>query len=634
MKKKIIILVLIAIGASGLTGILPISISLSPAEKLVLVEGISNRVISPSILASGFLAHEEEVMLSSEVIGKVAELFVEEGEPVSAGDLVLRVDDKNFLAGLEQSEAAVRINSIDIERQKVRVENLERQFQRSEALFGRDLIGEEEYESLRNQLDLARIDYLSSQERLAQSNAQLDQVLDNLSKTQIISPIDGVVTSLDIKVGETAIASSTNIPGSSLMTIANPSSIYTEVLVDEADIANIRVGQKAEIVAIAYPDEPMQGTVRFIANTAKIAQGRTGLSFVVKIDIEDPGEVTLRPGMSCRAEIFTQDDRLVTAVPIEAVLFEEDKAENRSDHFIFLNNQGIAKKTKVEVGLSDDEFQELLSEIDSDVDVIVGPNRELRNLVDGDRIGELVENDDPEQRGRGNSELETDMDLISLIDISKHYQMGGQTVKALDSVTVHIAKNDYLAFIGSSGSGKSTMLNILGCLDRPSTGTYHLNGKDVDSLTENELSEIRNLEIGFIFQSFNLLPRSTALANVMQPLVYRNISYKARKKLALEALQRVGLDSRVSHFPNQLSGGQRQRVAIARALVTEPSILLADEPTGNLDSRTTDEIMILFDELHHDGHTLIIVTHEPEIADHCKRVVELKDGRIFADSRH
>ena len=401
MRKKIIILVLIAIGASGLTGILPISISLSPAEKLVLVEGISNRIISPSILASGFLAHEEEVMLSSEVIGKVAELFVEEGEPVSAGDLVLRVDDKNFLAGLEQSEAAVRINTIDIERQKVRVENLERQFQRSEALFGRDLIGEEEYESLRNQLDLARIDYLSSQERLAQSNAQLDQVLDNLSKTQIISPIDGVVTSLDIKVGETAIASSTNIPGSSLMTIANPSSIYTEVLVDEADIANIRVGQKAEIVAIAYPDEPMQGTVRFIANTAKIAQGRTGLSFVVKIDIEDPGEVTLRPGMSCRAEIFTQDDRLVTAVPIEAVLFEEDKAENRSDHFIFLNDQGVAKKTKVEVGLSDDEFQELLSEVDSDVDVIVGPNRELRNLVDGDRIGELIENDDPEQRGRG-----------------------------------------------------------------------------------------------------------------------------------------------------------------------------------------------------------------------------------------
>ena len=187
MKKKVIILVLVV---TGFAGIAPISILFSPAEKLVLVESISNRVIRPSILASGFLAHEEEVMLSSEVIGKVAELFVEEGKPVSTGDLVLRVDDKNFLAGLEQSEAAVRINSIDIERQEVRVENLERQFQRSKALFGRELIGEEEYESLRNQLDLARIDYLSSQERLAQSKAQLDQVLDNLSKTQIISPID------------------------------------------------------------------------------------------------------------------------------------------------------------------------------------------------------------------------------------------------------------------------------------------------------------------------------------------------------------------------------------------------------------------------------------------------------------
>ena len=399
MKKQLIILTLILIGVYGFSKV--VTLSLPSAEKLVLVEGISKRVISPSILASGFLAHEEEVMLSSEVIGKVSELLVKEGEPVSAGDLVLRVDDKNFLAGLDQSEAAVRINSIDIERQKVRVENLERQFQRSETLFGRELIGEEEYESLRNQLDLARIDYLSSQERLAQSNAQLDQVLDNLSKTQIISPIDGVVTSLDIKVGETAIASSTNIPGSSLMTIANPSSIYTEVLVDEADIANIRVGQKAEIVAIAYPDEPMQGTVRFIANTAKIAHGRTGLSFVVKIDIEDPGEVILRPGMSCRAEIFTQDDRLVTAVPIEAVLFEEDKAENRSDHFIFLNDQGVAKKVKVDVGLSDDEFQELLSEIDSGVDVIVGPNRELRNLSDGDRIGELIEDSDLKTREKG-----------------------------------------------------------------------------------------------------------------------------------------------------------------------------------------------------------------------------------------
>ena len=354
--------------------------------KEVNVSTLTQRVISPSILASGFLAHEEEVMLSSEVIGKVAELFVEEGDVVRQGNLVLRVDDKNFIAGFEQSEAAVSINTIDIERQEVRIENLQRQFERSKSLYERGLIGEEEFEVARNQLDLANIDLLSSRARLVQAKAQLDQVNDQLSKTQIISPIDGVITSLDIKVGETAIASSTNIPGSSLMTIANPASIYTEVLVDEADVATIEVGQRAEIVAIAYPDQPMQGVVRFIANTAKIAQGRQGLSFVVKIDITDPGEVTLRPGMSCRAEIFTRQDQEVAAVPIQAILFEEDRAELRSDYFIFVNDSGVARKTKVEVGLSDDEYQELMSEIDEDVEIVIGPNQELRHLLEGDRL--------------------------------------------------------------------------------------------------------------------------------------------------------------------------------------------------------------------------------------------------------
>ena len=354
--------------------------------KEVNVSTLAQRVISPSILASGFLAHEEEVMLSSEVIGKVDELFVEEGDRVHQGQLVLRIEDENFIAGLEQSEAAVRINTIDIERQEVRIQNLERQFERSKSLFERNLVGEEEFDTARNQLDLARIDLMSSRERLAQAEAQLDQVNDQLSKTQVISPIDGVITSLDIKVGETAIASSTNIPGSSLMTIANPESIYTEVLVDEADVANIEVGQRAEIVAIAYPDQPMRGVVRFIANTAKVAQGRQGLSFTVKIDITDPGQVVLRPGMSCRAEIFSRQDLEVAAVPIQAVLFEEDRAELRSDYFIFVNDDGVARKTKVEVGLSDDEYQELVSEIDDNVEIVVGPNQELRHLLDGDRL--------------------------------------------------------------------------------------------------------------------------------------------------------------------------------------------------------------------------------------------------------
>lgn len=386
--KKLILIVLIAGTVIALPFINRAVFGVNAKE--VNVSTLSRRIISPSILASGFLAHEEEVMLSSEVIGKVAGLFVEEGDVVHRGELVLQVDDINFIAALEQSEAAVRINSIDIERQEVRIANLSRQFERSKSLHEQKMIGDDEFENIKNQLDLTHIDLKSSRERLAQSKAQLDQMNDQLSKTKIVSPIDGVITSLDIKVGETAIASSTNIPGSSLMTIANPASIYAEVLVDEADVATVKVGQRVEIVAIAYPDQPMQGIVRYIANTAKIAPGRQGLSFTVKIDITDVGEVVLHPGMSSRAEIFTRQDQEVVAVPIQAIIFEEDRSELRSEYFIFVNDNGFARKTKVEVGLSDDEYQELISEIDGNIEVIVGPDRELRHLLEGDRIDSTV----------------------------------------------------------------------------------------------------------------------------------------------------------------------------------------------------------------------------------------------------
>ncbi|MFZ4529266.1 MAG: ABC transporter ATP-binding protein [Undibacterium curvum] len=221
--------------------------------------------------------------------------------------------------------------------------------------------------------------------------------------------------------------------------------------------------------------------------------------------------------------------------------------------------------------------------------------------------------------------------LIQLSNISRRYQMGSETITALDKVNLCIQRNEYLAFIGASGSGKSTMMNILGCLDTPSEGQYMLNDKNVAHLQDLELARTRNQEIGFIFQSFNLLARATALQNVMQPLIYRGIRPTERKRRALDALQRVGLSQRIDHLPNQLSGGQRQRVAIARALCGEPSILLADEPTGNLDSATTKDIMALFDELHAEGQTVILVTHETEIAAHCRRTVRLSDGRIQSD---
>ena len=224
--------------------------------------------------------------------------------------------------------------------------------------------------------------------------------------------------------------------------------------------------------------------------------------------------------------------------------------------------------------------------------------------------------------------------IIELRKIAKRYMMGDSGFYALDGIDLDIHLNDYLAIVGSSGSGKSTLMNLLGCLDYPTSGQYTLKNTDVATLDENRLAEIRNREIGFIFQNFNLLPRATALQNVMQPLVYQGLGKSQRKEMAEEALQMVGLTDRMHHVPNQLSGGQRQRVAIARALVTKPSILLADEPTGNLESATTVEIMALFDRLHEEGQTLIIVTHEKEIADRCHRVITLKDGHLISDKNN
>ncbi|MBK8079110.1 MAG: ABC transporter ATP-binding protein [Saprospiraceae bacterium] len=221
--------------------------------------------------------------------------------------------------------------------------------------------------------------------------------------------------------------------------------------------------------------------------------------------------------------------------------------------------------------------------------------------------------------------------MIQTKDLSKIYKMGFETIFALQSVTLDIQKNEYVALMGPSGSGKSTLMNILGCLDSPTSGSYILNNIDVSSMTDSDLAEVRNKQIGFIFQTFNLLPRLSALENVALPLIYAGISKKERLEKAAYVLDQVSLADRMTHKPNELSGGQRQRVAIARALVNDPAIILADEPTGNLDSKTSIEIMNIFEKIHTSGNTVIIVTHETDIAGFAKRVVKLKDGSVDSD---
>ncbi len=223
------------------------------------------------------------------------------------------------------------------------------------------------------------------------------------------------------------------------------------------------------------------------------------------------------------------------------------------------------------------------------------------------------------------------MSLIRLDAVCRRYEMGSETVHALRGVSLEIARGEYVAIMGPSGSGKSTLMNVLGCLDTPSSGTYELNGNNVADMDDNELADIRNREIGFVFQTFNLLPRATALRNVELPLIYAGVDIDERRDIAFATLSDVGLAERATHRPNEMSGGQRQRVAIARALVNKPSIVLADEPTGNLDTKTGTEILDLFSKLHAKGNTLIVVTHEEDVARHAKRIIRIRDGLVASD---
>jgi HlyD family secretion protein len=352
----------------------------------VQTEKVTRRSIESSVLASGKLVHEQEVKLTTEEIGRVTAIYVEEGARVKKGQLVLQIDDQRLRSAVEQNEASVRVQEIAIQRQQLQVENLRTQWDRMKSLHDQKLVDDDKFTTATNNLEIAEVDLRSSREALSQARALLDQAKDRLAKTSVYSPIDGVVTTLDIKVGETAISSSTNIPGSNLMTIADPASIHTEVNVDEADIANVAVGQRARVYAIAYPDSPVDGVVDSIAVSAKVAQGQQGQSFAVKIGLDDPGKITLRPGMTCRAEIFTATKNDVLATPIQAIQVEEDLSANETKRHVFVVDGNRARRVAVEVGLSDDTYQEVTKGLAENDEVIIGPDRVLRALKDGDRV--------------------------------------------------------------------------------------------------------------------------------------------------------------------------------------------------------------------------------------------------------
>ena len=405
MKKNLIIVgaivALVAIAYFKQTG--------GSAELSVNVEQATIEEIKSSILASGTLIYKEQIELRSEVIGQVSEMLVEEGDTVSKDQVLMRLDPRTFNADVEQQEAYVRLQTIAIERQKQELKNISSKWKRNLNLYERKMIGQDAFELIDNQYALAKIDLRSRQEALAQAQATLDKALERLEKTVFRSPIDGIATSVDIKLGETAISGTTNIAGSNLITVADPSSILVEVLVDEADIANIEIDQHADVFAVAYPDQALKGTVQSIATSAKRSSYRQGLSFTVKILLDATADIDIRPGMSCRAEIFTKIKGDTIAVPIEAIVFEDSDDESSdvnteqdsdaisigisgdqsSSSHVFLLINGKAVKRDVELGISNDRLQEITSGLAVDETVVIGPARALSKLKEGDSVKEI-----------------------------------------------------------------------------------------------------------------------------------------------------------------------------------------------------------------------------------------------------
>lgn len=400
MNRKLIVFGAIGVALVALPLVAKLTRGDSAKEvELALVEP---QQIRSSVLASGQLAYREEVELRSEVIGKAALVPVEEGDRVAAGDLVVALDPEQYRSLVEQQQANVRLQQIAIERQRLALDNLQRAVERTREMFRRGLTDANSQEAAENELALARVDLRSREESLLQARAGLAQAMDNLAKTEIRSPIDGIVIQLDVQPGEAVIAGTTNIPGSTLAVIADPSVMLTELRVDEADIAQLALGQEAAIFAAAFPDTPLPGEVEGISTSAQRAEGQQNLSFEVRVHLRQPVEVAVRPGMSCRAEIYTETSEGALAVPVQAVQYDEDRAvgadaeaaDGEEQAFVFVVADGKASRREVTTGLSSDSHMEIVSGLEAGEQVATGPFRVLRGLRDGDSVKPASPDDD------------------------------------------------------------------------------------------------------------------------------------------------------------------------------------------------------------------------------------------------
>ncbi len=589
------------------------------SEPRWVTAAVDRGAITATVTATGTVNPVETVQVGTYVSGPIQAIYADFNSPVKKGQLLAKIDPRSFQTKVDASRAELENARAKLVKSEADLALREANLRRQRALERDGIVAESdldialsEYRQAKAQADLDRA-------AIASAAARLNEAEVNLAYTDIVAPVDGVVVSRNVNVGQT-VAASFQTPV--LFTVAEDlTKMLVVASVSESDIGGIAPDQEATFTVDAYPARPFHGRVAQVRNAPVAVQNVVTYDVLVGVDNAD---LRLKPGMTANITITTASLPDVLRVPTSALRFRPPgrrllrrPRRRRLD----ARRQGLAA---LRAGRRRNRRRHLHRGH--------GWDRRRRPCAHGHRAHRrhgarrwpIVLTRRPAPR----------VPVIELRDLVKTYALDGpaSSVQALRGITLTIEDGELLAIMGASGSGKSTLLNVIGCLDRPTSGSYRFDGREVAALDADDRAELRNAAIGFVFQSFNLLPRTTVLENVELPLLYGTVPLDQHRRRAEEALRLVGIADLAERVPQQLSGGQQQRVAIARALVTQPRVVLADEPTGNLDTATSDDIVRVLRELNaRAGLTIIIVTHEEDVAAATKRVVVLRDGRLVAD---
>ena len=546
---------------------------------------------------------------------------------VKKGQLLAEIDPRVYQAQVEAGEAHLNSLRAQLNQQKAAAVLAEQNLKRNQNLIAANAVSQQALQETESQAAVARaqVDSIAAQMQETESNLKASRT--NLGFTKIFAPMDGTVTTLPTKEGQTLNANQTT---PTVMQVANLDVMTVRAQVAEADVTRIKENMPAYFTTLGDSETRWQGTVRQVQPSPEIVNDV--VLYDVLIDVKNEGH-KLMTGMTTQVFfIFGKADNAVI-VPAEVLtrrVAKEDNDKGKAYRVTVVTDKGREQRV-IHVGLQTRTQAEVIDGL-----------QEGEKLAGNRPAGTPNQNNQANNQQRGNGAAQraasyprtTAMNatILELHDIHKHYQNGDTTVRALDGVSLTIQRGEFVAIMGQSGSGKSTLMNIIGCLDRPTTGSYLVLGKEAANLEPDELASLRRETFGFIFQRYNLLATATAEENVAIPSVYAGLPKQQRKTHAKELLKRLGLGDRTDHRPSELSGGQQQRVAIARALVNDPPVILADEPTGALDSKSGDEVLALLKQLHAEGRTIILITHAENVAQHAGRIVRIQDGRIIEDT--